>query len=262
MIASVFCVFGGRFAKRPYFHKQLVHSFTCLLYLLLFYQQRGDGGEERGDGNPDGGRGKGVAHGYRLALALVVGRHVDEVILLQVIGGRKQKALHVGEVHVVHLIYAVHLPAHHHVLAAAVDGEVARAGYGVENGEVVFGHVDAPRLVHLAEHVDADVEIFHRHYGIFHEVTRHEAFLYVLRHFLTGLAGHREPAEYWKVNRALTVHGVGDGLVAAVTAARGGDGRNGRAERLRHVAPRGQRELLLEHGVLAVYHNVDFVFRA
>ena len=127
---------------------------------------------------------------------------------------------------------------------------------------MVFGHVDAPRLVHLAEHIDADVEIFHRHYGIFHEVTRHEAFLYVLRHFLARLAGNREPAEHGKVNRALTVHGVGDGLGAAVTAARGGDGRNGRAERLRHVAPRGQRELLLEHGVLAVYHNVDFVFGA
>ena len=89
-----------------------------------------------------------------------------------------------------------------------------------------------------------------------------KAILYVLGQFLAGHACHRKLAEHWKIDGALTVYCVGNGLVVRVAATSSSDGSNSRTECMRQVAANGQRELLVEHGILAVYHDVNFIFRA
>ena len=207
-------------------------------------EKGGDGRGQRGQGNPDGGSVEGVAHRLCLALALVVGGDVDEVVLLEVEGGRLEQALHLGEVHEVDLVHAVDLTGDHDTGAVAVDGEVAGAAEGVENGEMVLRDGDDAGVVHLAEHVHAEVDILYGDDGVVDEFAGAETLLDVGGELLAGLAFGADFAEYGKLDGALFVDGVdylrpGGGVLLAAD---------------------GEGELLLEHGVAAVHVDFHAVF--
>ena len=209
-------------------------------------EEGGDGRGQGGQGNPDGGGVEGVAHGLCLALSLVVGGDVDEVVLLEVEGGRLEQALHLREVHEVDLVHAIDLTGDHDTGAVAIDGEVAGAAEGIENGEMVFRDGDDAGVVHLAEHVHAEVDVLHGDDGVVDELAAAEALLDVGGELLAGLAFSTDFAEYGKLDGALLIDGV-DHLLPGGGAL---------------LAAHGEGELLLEHGVTAVHVDFHAVFRS
>ena len=202
---------------------------------------------------------EGIACGSGFALALLVGGHVDEVVLLQIIGGREQGLLHVGEVYVVHPVGTVHIAVHHHVASVSVDGEVAGLGQGIQDGEMVLGDCDDAGLFHFAHHLDAQVEILHGDDGVGDQLARDKAVFDVVCHFAPGHACHVYLPQNGKVDGSLFIHRVGYYLGIARTLSGCGLGRGFGTQDVAGVCGCGEGELLLQHGVAAVDHDVYLV---
>ena len=108
------------------------------------------------------------------------------------------------------LVHPIVVAAHHDGTAVAVDGQVARLGQGVDDGEVVFGDGHIAGAGHFAKHIDAHIDILYGDDGFTHQFAGDEAFLDIGCHLLACHALYAYLAQHGKVDGALFVHGVGD----------------------------------------------------
>ena len=202
-----------------------------------------------------------IAVDGRVALALVVGLYIDQVILLQIIGRREEGLLHVGEVYLIDLVDAVYLAVDQYGAAVTVDGQVTCHGKGIQQGEVVFADGNIAGTVDFSQYIDTQVDIFYSDNGVGPQFTGNEPVLDIGGHFLPGHASHAYLAQYGKVDGSLFIHSIGYYLGIARTLSGCGLGRGFGTQDVAGVCGCGEGKLLLQQGVAAVDHDVYLVLR-
>ena len=190
------------------FSRPFAISRIFAINLTSLHEDEGHGGEEGGEGHPEGGTEGVVGHDSAVTLELVVRLDVDDVVLADVVDGRVIDTLGAGEVHAVgHLVVAL-LPHDEDVLTETVDLQVAGHGDGLEERNLVFRdllHAGAGVAQHRELHVvegDGDD-------GVLTEVLVDEALLDGACHLGASEALHLHGAEHGEVDVAVLVDGVG-----------------------------------------------------
>ena len=113
-------------------------------------EEGGHGDEDGGGGDPEGG---GLADGGVLGLDLV-GLHIENVVLLEIIVGRCQD-IGIVEVDGVDLLVALGIFTDElHALTDTIDGEVTCLGQGLEDVDLLTGYLIATRTVYFTEDRD------------------------------------------------------------------------------------------------------------
>ena len=201
-----------------------------------------DGGEHA---EPETG-GVGLrTHDGAAALGHVVRLHVDDVVLLDVVGGRVVDALGVGEVDAVgHLVVAL-LTEHKDVLAQAADAEVARHGHRLEDVDAVLVNLTLA-LARLADDVEGETGVVDDDRGVEAEALAEDTVLDHLLQLVTGEACDLQPAQDGEVDGAVG----GDGVAAILAVA---------AHHAHAAALAVEVEELGDVLVAAVYHDADAV---
>ena len=125
-------------------------------------EEGGHGDEDRGGGDPEGG---GLADGGVLGLDLV-GLHIDDVVLLQIVVGRREE-IGVVEVDLVDLLMALGILTDElYVLTDTVDGEIASLGEGLEDVDLLTGYLETARFVYFTEDRDGVAGHLDRDHGV------------------------------------------------------------------------------------------------
>ena len=107
----------------------------------------GDRDEDGGGGDPEGG---GLADSRVLGLDLV-GLYIDDVVLLQIVVGRREE-VGIVEVDLMDLLMTLGILTDElYVLTDTVDGEVASLGEGLEDVDLLTGYLKTTRTVHFTE---------------------------------------------------------------------------------------------------------------
>ena len=122
-------------------------------------EEGGHGDEDGGGGDPEG---RGLTDGGVLGLDLV-GLYIENVVLLEIVVGRRQD-IGIVEVDGVDLLVTLGVFTDKlHALTDTVDGEVTCLGKGLEDVDLLTGDLIATRTVYLTEdrdgvagHADSD----------------------------------------------------------------------------------------------------------
>ena len=198
--------------------------------LLETEDQEGDGGREGADGDPKRTGSYVVTIDGGLAAALLVGRNVDHVALLDVESRGGIQLLGVEQVELVDVVLLAVVADQGDVFALAVDREVAGEADGVEDGESVAVDLEAAGTVDFTEHGEAEVHELDGDDGVLDLAALDEEFLDVLGSLLSRAVGDADGADHREVDVTVGVHGVaGDG----VGGGQGGSGAGGGGQGLR-----------------------------
>ena len=77
---------------------------------------------------------------------------------------------------------------HHHIVALAVDGQIARHGQGIQQGDMVTGNRVGTWRPHLTHHRKLKVDKLHGHHGVVDQIAVNQFRLDVSRQFIACLA--------------------------------------------------------------------------
>lgn len=156
----------------------------------------------------------------------VVRFHVDHVVLLKIVGRRRDQALGGAEVHHIGLLAAVVVSEQLHVIALAVNRKVAGIGNSVQDGSRILGDRKGSRPAYFTEYLITQVEVFHGHDGSRGLPLALKFIFDLFRDLSPGLAGDMDLAEDREVDVTVLVHGVAGSIVRAATSRRSDRVRN------------------------------------
>ena len=132
---------------------------------MLFEDVDDEGGDRDEDGGGGDPEGSGLADAGVLGLDLV-GLYIDDVVLLQIVVGRREE-VGIVEVDLVDLLVALGvLTDELYILTDTVDGEVASLGEGLEDVDLLTGYLETTGTVYFTEDRDGVAGHLDRDHGV------------------------------------------------------------------------------------------------